>query len=75
MSDDEPYNSSLEAAEDMQDALDTLIEEVKRLQKIAFELWCMIPDEDVEVANNIYNPNGDKQYGQYGGQQIEMSKA
>ena len=29
---DEPYNSSLEAAEDYQDQIDTLLAEVKRLR-------------------------------------------
>tara|TARA_R100000234_G_C4946062_1_gene155165 strand:+ start:533 stop:781 length:249 start_codon:yes stop_codon:yes gene_type:complete len=31
---DEPYNSSLEAAEDYQDQIDTLLAEVKRLRAI-----------------------------------------
>jgi prefoldin subunit 5 len=30
---DEPYNSSLEAAEDYQDQIDTLLAEVKRLRE------------------------------------------
>lgn len=33
MSDDEPYNSSLEAAEDYQEQIDTLLAEVKRLRE------------------------------------------
>ena len=31
---DEPYNSSLEAAEDYQDQIDTLLAELKRLREI-----------------------------------------
>jgi len=34
MNTDEPYNSSLDAAEDYQDQIDTLLAEVKRFEQV-----------------------------------------
>ena len=46
---DEPYNSSLEAAEDYQDQIDTLLAEVKRLREAIADIA-----NNMEAADDSY---------------------
>ncbi len=47
---DEPYNSSLEAAEDYQDQIDTLLAEVKRLREVMIYVEQRQPHPALEWA-------------------------